>query len=190
MRTIARLIALGLLLAAASGLYWVDTLRRGTPERPTAASGEREPEAYFTGFTLREHDQVGEAGYTLRGRRLTRFDDGTSGIAQPDLEYRAVDGPPWLVTARSGRIAADGDRIDLVHDVVIDRAPGASSPVTLRTQRLVVFAEAGRAETDQRVDAEGPGWRTRGTGMTAWLEQDRVELHAEVASRYDPTRAR
>lgn len=191
MRIVTRLIALGLLLAAVSGLYWVDTLRRATPERTQAAPTAREPDYYFTGFWVRSFERPGAPAYVLRGERMTHYaDDDTATLVAPTLDYLAGDGAPWRVTARRGRTGPGGERVKLIREVVIDRADEASSPMTLRTSRMTVHTRAGRAESDRPVTATGAGWRTRGTGMTALFERDLVELHAEVTTRYEPTRAR
>ena len=191
MRILARLIALALLLAAVSGLYWVDTLRRTTPETAEPAPAAREPDYYFTGFELRSFERAGAPTYSLQGERMTHYDDDdTATIAAPVLDYRAPEGALWHVTAERGHVGPGGDRVDLVREVVVDRSAEASSPMEFRTSRLTVLTAAGRAETDRPVTGTAPTWRTRGTGMTAWFDRDLVELHSEVTTRYEPADAR
>lgn len=191
MRILARLIVLGLLLAAVSGLYWVDTLRRAAPDASQPAPAGREPDYYFTDFDLHSFERPGAPTYVLQGERMTHYaDNDTATLIAPALDYRASAGALWHATAERGRIGPGGDRVELIREVVIDRSAEASSPLVFRTSRLTVFTAAGRAETDRPVTGTGRGWRTRGTGMTAWFERDLVELHAEVTTHYEPADAR
>ena len=184
MRILAPLLALALLLAAGSALYWTDTLRREPVEPPTAAA-PHEPDYYFTEFTLREYEGIGNPTYELTGTRMTRFaDDGSGEITAPELDYSNREGPPWRVTARRAELGPEGNRVDLVDDVLLVQGPGGGDPVTVRTSRLTVFTEAGRAETEQPVTATGPGWRMAATGMTAWFDRELIALHNDVEGRH------
>ena len=191
MHILTRVIVIALILAAGSGLYWVDTLRRAGPEPQGAGTTPHEPQAYFVDFTMRRFEQTGAPTYRLDGTRMTRFaDDRTALIERPDLDYRPVDAPPWRATAARAKTDPDGDRVDLIDDVVLRQLPADGPPMTLRTSRLTVLTEAGRADTDRPVTAEGRAWRIDATGMTAWFDRDLVELHHEVNGRYEPQTTR
>ncbi len=191
MRVLTRVIVIALLLAAGSGLYWVDTLRRAGPEPEEAAATPHEPDAYFVDFTLRRFEHAGAPTYRLAGERLTRFaDDRTAVIERPDLDYQPVDGAPWRATAARARTDPDSERVDLINDVVLRQLPMDGPPMTIRTSRLTVLTQAGRADTERPITAEGPEWRIDATGMTAWFDRDLVELHHEVDGRYEPQTTR
>lgn len=191
MRVLVRLIAVLLLLAAGSGLYWVDTLRRAAPEDDPTAETPHEPVYYFTDFTLRRFEHSGPPTTVLAGARMTQFaDDDTSLVERPDFDYRPADAPPWAVTAARARVGPDGERVELIEEVVLRQRPPRQPPITVRTSRMTVRTDRGRADTDRRVDAVSPGWRVRATGMTAWFERDLLELHNDVDGRYDPQAAR
>jgi LPS export ABC transporter protein LptC len=193
MRALAPLLALALVLVAASALYWVDKLRQ-PPEQPaTQAEAPRTPDSYFTGFRLRAFEHPGEATYVLRGQRLTHYaDDDTADIRSPVLDYDAADTAPWHVTARRGHLEPAGERVTLTGDVQLERrapaiqVPPDTAPMTLTTSRLTVFTQAGRAETERPAVAQGPNWRMAATGMTAWFDAARVALHNNVDGRYAP----
>lgn len=187
MRAASRIIVLALILAAGSGLYWVDTLRRTGPEMATDVATPHEPDAYFVDFTVRRFETAGTRTYRLAGERMTRFADNRSTlIERPDLVYRPLDAARWRATAARAKTAPDSERIDLINDVVLRQLPGDSPPMTIRTSRLTVLTAVGRADTDRPVTAVGRAWRINATGMTAWLDRGRVELHHEVNGHYDP----
>ena len=191
MRILTRIFVIVLVLAAASGLYWVDTLRRTGPVREQADATPHEPDAYFVDFTMRHFEQAGAPTYRLDGERMTRFaDDRTAVVERPDLDYRPVDGAPWRATAARAKTNPDGDRVDLINEVVLRQLPTDAAPMTIRTSRLTVLTGAGRADTDRPITAEGGEWRIDATGMTAWFDRDVVELHQEVNGRYEPQTTR
>lgn len=192
MRLLARLGVLALIIAAASALWWLDTLR--APEEEVAEAppeARHEPDHYFDDFRLRAHEGTGPPRYVLDGRRLVRYaDDGSGEVSAPRLHYTPAGAPPWNVTGARGTLAPDGDRVDIEDDVVMTRVPGERGPVTIRTDRMTVFTGAGRAHTDRHVTVDGTGWRVTAIGMTTLFEPDLIELHRDVHGRYDPDHAR
>lgn len=191
MRALTHVIVIVLILAAGSGLYWVDTLRRTGPEPRTEGPVPHEPDAYFVDFTVRQFENSGVPTYRLTGERMTRFaDDRTALIERPDLDYRPVDAAPWRATAARAKTSPDSERVDLINDVVLRQLPEDEPPMTIRTSRLTVLTGAGRADTDRPITAEGREWRIDATGMTAWFDRDVVELHQKVNGRYEPQTTR
>ena len=191
MHILARVIVIALVLAAGSGLYWVDTLRRAGPQPEAKGASPHEPDAYFVDFTMRRFEQAGAPTWRLDGKRMTRFaDDRTALIERPDLDYRPVGGAPWRATAAQAKSDRGGERVDLIDEVVLRQLPTDAAPMTVRTSRLTVLTGAGRADTDRPITAEGRAWRIDATGMTAWLDRDVVELHHEVNGRYEPQTTR
>lgn len=191
MRSLNLVIVIALIIAAGSGLYWVDTLRPTGPGPEADRTTPHEPDTYFVDFTLRHFENAGAPTYRLAGQRMTRFADDRSAVVKaPDLDYRPVDAAPWRATAARARTDPASDRVDLIEAVVLRQLPPDEPPMTIRTSRLTVLTEAGRADTDRPIAAEGDAWRLDATGMTAWLDRGVVELHHEVNGRYEPQTTR
>lgn len=191
MRLLARLGVLALIIAAASALWWLDTLRAPDEAPRAPAEARHDPDHYFDGFQLRAHEGAGPPRYVLDGRRLVRYaDDGSGEVSAPRLRYTPAGAPPWNVTGERGTLAPDGDRVDIEGNVVMTRMPGERDAVTIRTDRMTVFTEAGRAHTDRPVTVDGAGWRAAAIGMTTLFGPDLIELHRDVRGRYDPGHAR
>lgn len=191
MRLLARLGVLGLIIAAVSALWWLDTQRAPEEARDEVpAQARHEPDHYFTDFHLRVHDGAAPPRYVLDGRRLVRYaDDGSAEVSAPHLRYTPAGAPPWDVTGERGTLAPDGDRLDIDGDVVMTRVPDERDAVTIRTARMTVFTDAGRAQTDQPVTVDGTGWNVAAIGMTTLFGADQIELHRDVRGRYDPNHA-
>lgn len=191
MRTLARLLVVALVIAAGSGLYWVDRLRQPRERAAVDADARHEPDYYFAEFELRQFDTPGAPRYVLTGPRLDHFaDDGSAEVAKPELFYTNGDAAPWTAVARRGHVSPGGDRVDLQDDIVLEQRPATGDVLTVRTSRLSVFTEAGRAESERRVTATSLGQQLSGVGMTAWFEPGRVALHTDVSGHYDPKLAR
>lgn len=187
MRLLGRLGILALVIAAASAFWWLETLRQ-PPERPAQTEERHEPDYYMNDFRLRAYKGSGAPRYVLDGERLARFaDDGSAEVTQPRLRYATAQGKaPWHVRGRRGILRPGGDVVDLERDVVLHREPAQRAPITLRTTRMTIFTEAGRAETDRPVTVVSPGQRVEAIGMTAYFGPELIELHQDVRGRYDP----
>jgi len=191
MRLLAQLGILALVVAATSALWWLDALRPAAGPPEASPRARHEPDYYFDGFRLRAFDAPGAPRYDLHGQRLIHYaDDASAEVIGPRLRYDRPDAPPWYVESATGTLSPGGDRVELVDDVVMRRPPAPpEGPVTVRTDRVTVFADAGRAETERPVTVTGPGWNVAAIGMTTWFESGLIKLHRDVRGRYDPTRA-
>lgn len=185
-RRIGPIISLALVVAVASALWWLDTLRREAPVETADPAARHAPEIYFAEFRVHAYDAVGAPRHVLTGDRMTRYtDDESSEIDRPTLFFRDPVGPPWYVVSRRGTLDAEGDRLELTGRVVATRSPDSPDLLVMRTPRLTVLTAAGRAETAAEVDIVGTGSRVHSTGMTATFETGLVELHEDVRGRHD-----
>lgn len=188
MRILGRLGILVLVVAAASAMWWLETLREAPEEQPAPPEARHEPDYYMNDFRLRAYEGAGAPRYVLHGERLTHYaDDGSAEVTEPRLRYATAEaGAPWHVRGRRGILRPGGDVVDLERDVVLHREPDQRPPITLRTTRMTVFTDAGRAETDRPVTVVSPGQRVDAIGMTAYFGPELIELHQDVRGRYDP----
>ena len=188
MRPLLRLLFVLLVIVAGSAIWWVDTLREGDEQRAEPGAPAHEPDYYFTDFRLRTHEAAGLPRYVLRGTRLVHYaDDGSATVTAPDLYYRPDTSPPWTMTSETGRLAPSGDRVDMEGNVVMNRQPRDVPPLTLRTSRMTIYTDAGRAETSAPVTVTQPGRRMAAVGATARFGPGLIDLHSDVRGRYEPT---
>ena len=190
MRALTHLLFLVLAAIAGITFWWLDTLREVDIAGDGAARPRHEPEHYFERFRVRAHDDAGEPRYVLEGSRLVQYaDDRSAEITEPRLRHVRPDQAPWRVRSAQGRIGPAGNRIELAGNVVLRREPAGDPPLVIETARMTVLTDAARADTDRPVTARQPGMRIAATGMTAWFDSGRVELHADVRGVYDPALA-
>lgn len=191
MRWLTRLAIVLLFLAAASTLWWLDTVREPEPEPVPRVEMERLPDYYFTRFRIERYQGDGPPQQILRGERLDHFPDtDTAEIMQPDVDYRPTGAPRWYISGDRGTLDRPEDMLVLEGDVRLHRpAAAAVREATLLTPHLRYDMAAEVADTDQPVRMLSPGTRIDAVGMTAWLESERVELHRDVHVRHDPNLA-
>lgn len=188
MRWLTRLAIVVLFLAAASTLWWLDTVREPEPEPAPRVEMERLPDYYFTGFRIERYQGDGLPRQILHGERLDHFaDTDTADIMQPHVDYRPAGAPRWRIRGDRGTLDRPGDLLVLDGAVRLHRPPATGvDEATLLTPHLRYDMAAEVARTEQSVRMLSPGTRVDAVGMTAWLESERVELHHDVHVRHDP----
>lgn len=188
MRWLTRLAIVVLFLAAASALWWLDTVREPEPEPRPQVDAEQLPDYYFTHFRIERYLGDGPPRQILRGERLDHYPDtDIAAIVRPDVDYRPAGAPPWRIRGDHGTLNRPSDLLELDGSVRLHRPPAADvREATLLTPYLRYDMTAEVALTEQPVRMLSPGTRIDAVGMTAWLESERVELHRDVHALHDP----
>jgi LPS export ABC transporter protein LptC len=191
MRWLTRLAIAVLFLAAASALWWMDTVREPELEPEPRVETEQLPDYYFTDFRSERYRGDGPPRQILTGERLDHFAaDDTADVLQPRVDYRPAGAPQWYISGDRGMLARRTDTLDLDGAVRLYRPPATDvREATLLTPHLRYDMTAEIAHTERPVRMLSPGTRIDAVGMTAWLESERVELHHDVHTRHDPALA-
>ncbi len=175
------LVVLALMVA----LVWLSF--GGERERADGGPPVREPQAryYATDVTLSATNDAGHASYELTAPRAAYF---------PNEAKWRIETPHWRSLGARADWQGEADRA-----VIADLADGTQSvllrgdvrlhrtsprPLTLVTPRLTLEPARHYAETDAAVTLLGPHSELRGQGARAWLDDERVELLANVRGRY------
>jgi len=134
--TLFPIIIAGLLAAMT---YWLNVASRPPPVELEQRNNA--PDSIIQNFEVRRYDSDGVLLYTLRARQLIHYPgEETSVVDAPDLTHHRT--PPTHITARTGRVLREGDHIELVDDVRIERSAQGNTPATvLTTTRLDVFPD-------------------------------------------------
>jgi lipopolysaccharide export system protein LptC len=177
-----------LLLAAAALVTWYF----GRPA-PKASSRPADDRAFPLGYYLRDAvllgtDDQGAISYRLHAGLVEERPDAAA-LALEDVrfEYQPSEKIPWSIVAAKGSapIGAERAQLDLSGGVELTRAPAADGrPTRIETDTL-------RLEPDKHVaSAAGPvrisvgGNALDAVGLTAFLEEDRIELESQVHGRF------
>ncbi|WP_111641164.1 LPS export ABC transporter periplasmic protein LptC [Marinimicrobium alkaliphilum] len=162
---------------------------------PPPEADERFPNAYLRGAQSWEYDAEGALGYQLAAPEVEHFQQSPGRTSprdyilfhNPEMTFHSADGDaPWQVRADTGRSEEEGERVTLEGQVRGWKRPVDGGLLELTTERLELRPEQQFAQTDKAVTIRTPQGVTRSIGMRAYLDQDRIELLANVRGDYEP----
>jgi LPS export ABC transporter protein LptC len=108
-------------------------------------------------------------------------------LQQVELRLADADGASWAVDARSGRMPADGQAIELTGDVrVSGRAAPRDEPISIRSERLSYAFDQQLARSDTDVTLTMGARALEARGFVADLKAGRVRLESKVHGRFNP----
>jgi lipopolysaccharide export system protein LptC len=148
-------LSLGLvvvLLAALGSFYLLELMNRAD-EDMQADLRLNEPDYIIENFSFVRMSKEGKPSYIIAGDRLThRPVDDSSEIDKPRVRSLAGANPPMDIVAATARVDDANSRVTLKGAVRIDReaAPNAQA-MHMATEKLVIFPDEDRMETDQPV---------------------------------------
>ena len=182
----ARNIVIALVLLGAVVASW---LLLDRPEKLDEARGPLPDTGYYVRDAVIEG--MGTDGtrlYTLSAQRIQQdISDNSVTLEDVDLEYAGTDAEPWRLTADSGSIPADGDRIELAGNVKIEEMLFIGPETTIvTTPELSVDLRAQLATSDADVRIERGNYLLTAVGLRADLKDRKLTLQSEVHGRFLP----
>ncbi|MDZ7808820.1 MAG: LPS export ABC transporter periplasmic protein LptC [Arhodomonas sp.] len=156
---------------------------------PGAAPPVREPQARYYATADRSAAPTPRGGqFRLDADRGAYFPADDRWEMQSPRWRREADGDTqgWQGRAEQADLTPlpDGTRLlELTGSVVLHRDP--PRPLRLSTEVLRLEPARDYAETDRPVTLESPDSRLEGRGARAWLDEQRVELLANVRGHHD-----
>lgn len=178
-------IGLGLL---AFVTWW--QIRRLPREETGPAARPRRPDYRVMGFNAQETDAQGRLSRGLQATELRYYaDEDLAELDGPRLVIYRPDGPPWQAEGRLGLARANGEEIELIGAVRVERARGPHNrPFRLETERLLIRHRQGLAETELPVRIESDGDLLTAQGMRLWYLDDqwRTQFKGRARMRLNP----
>ncbi|MDH5824002.1 LPS export ABC transporter periplasmic protein LptC [Luteimonas sp. RD2P54] len=175
------------LLVAAIVSGWSAWRQRAEPVR--AAADDTRSDYVLRDFELTALSGEGNESFTLRAPLLEQHpQDRTIAIETPLFLVPDREGDYWEARARTGLVTADHDELQLRGDVRVTGPADDARPVTMTTERMVLYPERNIARSDERVTVTQPGSTIEGRGMEVDLSSKRYSFNSEVKQRYVPTR--
>jgi lipopolysaccharide export system protein LptC len=140
------------LLAALGSFYLLELLNRADEEMQ-ADLRLNEPDYIIENFSFVRMSKEGKPSYIIAGDKLThRPVDDSSEIDKPRVRSLSADKPPMEIVAQTARVEDANSRVTLRGAVRIDRAAAADvQALHMATEKLVLFPDEDRMETDQPV---------------------------------------
>lgn len=168
---------------------WMLALLRDE-ERAIREDATHTPDFYMENFTTTTMGPDGAPTRRISAEYMAHFaDTGSSEFTRPYMVLYADSGPPWQVRSERGWASARDDVMLLLGQVHIWRDSAAGERlVDIHTRDLRVLPATDYGETDQPVLIRRGHVESRGLGMRAYLEDDRLELLSKVRTVYDPPR--
>jgi lipopolysaccharide export system protein LptC len=173
-------LSIGMLLAlfAAVGSFWILELLNRAGEEMQADMRMNEPDYIVERFSFVRLNKEGKPSYIISGDKLThRPIDDSSEIDKPIVRSLAQDQPPMDIRSKTARVDDVNSRVTLREDVRIDRAAGQSNKeLHLETDKLVIYPDEDRMETDQPVRMKSGETTAQASGMRANNASRQLEL--------------
>lgn len=146
------------------------------------------PGYYLTGVDLEEYGSDGMLRIGLQS--ATAQEDPTSGmvtLAEVTVDYHAVDGQRWHLTAAEARVPQASEVVDFQGDVRLTGKPaGYTETAELRTDRMSLDTDSERARTDGRVELAFGRHLMQAQGMDADLKAGQIRLESDVSGTFAP----
>ena len=130
------------------------------------------------------HIEDGKPRWRLVSSQVERrADSGILGLAEPELNFFDEQGEPaGSVHAVKGELSSDYQVVKLRGDVFLQHVGG----YTLQTESLDYDHATQKMTTDADVLMVADGMRLEGKGMAVYLQEKRLQLHADVKGFLDP----
>jgi lipopolysaccharide export system protein LptC len=178
--------ALVLLLAAALASWYVarrdDTSAGGPTSTPPRHRGY-----YLEDTRILGTDTDGSLLYEIRAAHAEQQADEDILFSTVTVRYSPASAVPWTIKADTATLAPNEQRVILEGNVSAESAKGFSGDETLlRTSLLILNPENYTAETDARIEIRIGNRSLSGTGMLAFLKENRVEIRSNVSGRFVP----
>ncbi|HNP63480.1 MAG TPA: LPS export ABC transporter periplasmic protein LptC [Woeseiaceae bacterium] len=127
--------------------------------------------------------------YEIEAERAEQQEDKRIEFSNVQIRYSPASDVPWIVNADNASLSSDNPMITLRGHVKItnsDASGDGDGDTEIRTQYLELNPERYIAETDRRVQIRFGSRSVTATGMLASLEDDRIQLKANVRGKIAP----
>ncbi len=130
------------------------------------------------------HIEDGRARWRLVAQQVERqAASGVLGLVEPQLSFYDEQGETkGSLQAGKGEVSDDYQQVRLRDDVILKKSAG----YTLYTDALDYDHLTQMATTDERVRMVADGMSMEGTGMVFYLNQERLQLKADVKGSLNP----
>lgn len=159
------------------------------------------PFAVARGATTTVYDDSGKVAYKFNAVRLEHYtDEDIKKSAQAkehagDGVFTLVERPqliiyqnnePWVVLADKGKMTSSDQQIELWQNVMVKHLSSAGIPTEINTERLFIDPIGKFANTEESVRITSEKIELEGVGMTADLNNEKINLLSQVHGIHDP----
>ncbi|AHL76722.1 lipopolysaccharide ABC transporter permease [Stutzerimonas stutzeri] len=180
----AILVLIALLLVAVG--YWNIRPESFMQEAPVSQGVKTPIDFYVINSRTIQYQPDGKRNYELSAEKVEHVKaSDVSLLTRPDLHsYRGSD-LPWHVTSERGEVGPQGEEVELIDNVKVERNDAEGRPTIVTSSRMTVFPEKDYAETRQPVRIVAANGVTTATGMKAYLNEGRMLLLSNVRGQHE-----
>lgn len=173
------------LALAAGGTWWL--LRQVTPpvlQKPAPAT--HIPDYYFTDATVTTLNDHGKPEAVMTAPRMLHHPgDDSVEVFAPRVEYFIAGGQPWHLQADHALLPSGGKLVELDGHVEMQRVGNnGGPPLIIHTDKMNVDLNTKIATTADPVEILQGNSRMTAVGMTAYMQDNRLQLKANVRGNY------
>ena len=175
-----------LMTALIAGLaYWSLKATDADPARTLNTSTEL-VDFFATNAHIRQFQEDGSLKYDLKAPEFEHHQHSDRGfVTTPYLEIFQGAEIPWKITSTRAEIAPNGDQVELIENVKLEKTDSKARHTRITTERLTAFPDKEYAETAQAVRIEAAQGVTTGVGMKAYINEGRVLLLNNVRGQHE-----
>ena len=180
------MVIVGILALAAFGSWYLS--QSNESDEATAVPYESAHRGYY----LKQARILGTAEdgsmlYEIEAEHAEQTEERRIDFKDVRVRYSPESDVPWIVSADAATLMEGSPQIALRgHVVALNRGNSESEETEIRTEYLELDPERYIAETDQRVQIRVGARSLTATGMLASLNDNRVELKANVRGKIAP----
>ena len=142
----------------------------------------RQLDSYLLQPSGTTYNKNGDIAYRWQAERANRQRDGAVVLLSPIYLGQKANQHNWTAVAQQGILAADGQRLQLEHKVVIKDFVHEAK---IEAPALTLDMGNNQLYTAQPVRFTSPDALTTARGMRASLDSERLEFLADVKGRYE-----
>ncbi|HLD68920.1 MAG TPA: LPS export ABC transporter periplasmic protein LptC [Pseudomonas sp.] len=174
---------LAALLAAAG--YW-NIRPESFMDKPAVAGEENAIDFYVLKANTLQYQADGKLHYEMTADKLEHIKASDITLMnRPDLLLYRGTALPWHVRSLRGEVSPQGQQVELIDEVRVERTDAKGRPTILTTSRLTVIPEKEYAQTQQAVRIEAANGVTTAQGMKAYLNDGRMLLLSNVRGQHE-----
>ena len=180
------LLALVLILVFGGLGYW-NIRPESFLSGPAPASDPENPiDFYVLNARTLQFQEDGRLNYELTAEKMEhqKADDMTF-VEQPEMHLYRGEEIPWLIRSERAEVKPQGEEVELIDQVRVERTDARGRPTILTTTRLTLFPEREYAQTRQAVRIVAANGVTTAQGMKAYLNDSRMILQSNVRGQHE-----
>ena len=157
----------------------------GSPPVFTPNSEKRlQPEFFITDTLITRYNEDGAPDVILKSEKVTQKpEDKSVDMTQPRVNVFREGETSWNISAQTGTIYDDGNRVNLMQRV---KAVSSDRQTLLKTSQMMVQLDKKTASTDRPVTLVNTNGFTKAVGMEANLDKKQIDLLDKVTGQYEP----